>query len=71
MLFRSEASVKAFKRHWDRPVQEFMVTGDWAFERYTYQSSDTPMAGGAVVEDTGWELVIYHHDADRQVARRA
>ena len=68
-----EAYLKAFKTHWDKPVQEFIVNGDWAFERYSYKSTDTPVAGGAVVEDTGWGLVIYHHDADGKwrVARDA
>lgn len=68
-----EAYLKAYKTHWDKPVQEFTVSGDWAFERYSYKSTDTPLAGGAVVEDTGWGLVIYHHDADGKwrVARDA
>jgi ketosteroid isomerase-like protein len=68
-----EGYFKAFKTHWDKPVQEFVVSGDWAFERYSYKSTDTPLAGGAVVEDTGWGLVIYHHDTDGKwrVARDA
>jgi ketosteroid isomerase-like protein len=68
-----EGYLKAFKTHWDKPVQEFVVSGEWAFERYSYKSSDTPLAGGPVVEDTGWGLVIYHHDADGKwrVARDA
>ena len=68
-----EGYLKAFKTHWDKPVQEFVVSGDWAFERYSYKSTDTPLAGGAVVEDTGWGLVIYHRDADGKwrVARDA
>jgi ketosteroid isomerase-like protein len=65
--------VKAYKTHWDKPVQEFVVNGDWAFERYSYKSTDTPRDGGAVVEDTGWGVVIYHHDGDGKwrVARDA
>jgi ketosteroid isomerase-like protein len=68
-----EGYLKSFKTHWDKPVQEFVVNGDWAFERYSYKSADTPLGGGAVVEDTGWGLVIYHHDADGKwrVARDA
>lgn len=68
-----EAYLKGFKTHWDKPVQEFTVNGDWAFERYAYRSSDTPSGGGPVVEDTGWGLVIYHHDSDGKwrVARDA
>ena len=68
-----EGYLKAYKTHWDKPVQEFIVNGDWAFERYSYKSSDTPLAGGADVQDTGWGLVSYHHDADGKwrVARDA
>jgi hypothetical protein len=28
--------LKAYKAHWDKPVQEFVVNGEWAFERYSY-----------------------------------
>jgi ketosteroid isomerase-like protein len=65
--------IKAYKTHWDKPVQEFVVAGEWAFERYTYKSTDTPVGGGAPVEDTGWGLAIYHRDADGKwrVARDA
>ena len=68
-----EEYIKAFKTHWDKPVQEFVVSGEWAFERYSYRSTDTPTGGGAAVEDTGWGLVIYHRDTDGQwrVARDA
>ena len=68
-----EGYLKAFRTHWDKPVQEFVLNGDWAFERYSYKSTDTPLAGGAVVKDTGWGLVIYHPAADGQwrVARDA
>ena len=68
-----EAYMKAYKTHWDKPVQEFVVNGEWAFERYSYTSTDTPIGGGEVVTDTGWGLVLYHHDADGKwrVARDA
>jgi ketosteroid isomerase-like protein len=68
-----EAYLKAFKTHWDKPVQEFVVSGNWAFERYSFKSSDTPIGAGPVGELTGWGLVIYHHDADGKwrVARDA
>jgi len=64
---------KAFHTHWDKPVQEFVVSGDYAFERYSYTSTDTPVAGGKSVVDTGWGLVVYHRDADGvwRVARDA
>ena len=65
--------LQAFTTHWDKTSHEFVVAGEWAFERYSYKSTDTPKAGGAAVEDTGWGLVIYHHDADGswRVARDA
>jgi ketosteroid isomerase-like protein len=65
--------LNAFTTHWDKKSLELVTAGDWAFERYSYKSTDTPKAGGAAVEDTGWGLVIYHHDADGKwrVARDA
>lgn len=65
--------IKAYTTHWDKTAQEFKVAGEWAFERYSYKSTDTPKTGGAVVNDTGWGLVIYHHDSDGKwrVARDA
>ena len=62
-----------YHTQWDKPVQEFVVAGDWAFERYAYKSTDTPLAGGAAVTDTGWGFVVYHHDPDGKwrVARDA
>lgn len=69
----AEGYLQAFTTHWDKTSQEFVVAADWAYERYTYKSTDTPKAGGAKVVDTGWGLVIYHHDADGKwrVARDA
>ena len=68
-----EGYLAAYKTHWDKPVQEFVVNGEWAFERYSYTSTDTPLAGGAAIVGTGWGLVIYHRDADGKwrVARDA
>ena len=65
--------LEAFSTHWDKTSQEFKVAGEWAFERYSYKSTDTPKAGGAPVIDTGWGLVLYHRDADGKwrVARDA
>jgi tryptophan-rich sensory protein len=66
-------SLRTSRRHWDKPVQEFVLNGDWAFERYSYTATDTPVQGGAARVDTGWGLVIYHHDTDGKwrVARDA
>lgn len=69
----AKSYLDAFTTHWDKTSEEFKVAGEWAFERYSYKSTDTPKAGGAPVEDTGWGLVIYHHDTDGKwrVARDA
>lgn len=68
-----EGYLQTFKTHWDKTVHEFQVCGEWAFERYSYKSTDTSLADGSVYEDTGWGLMIYHHDADGKwrVARDA
>lgn len=68
-----EGYLAAYRTHWDKPVQEFVVAGDWAFERYSYTSTDTPVAGGDPVVGTGWGFVVYHHDPDGKwrVARDA
>jgi ketosteroid isomerase-like protein len=64
---------KAFRTKWEKPVQEFVVSGDYAFERYSYTSTDTPVGGGKDVVDTGWGFVVYHrdHDGTWRVARDA
>jgi ketosteroid isomerase-like protein len=64
---------------WNKSVEEFVVSGDWAFGRYTYRVSDTlvirdsSVDGGGTANDSGWGLVIYHHEPDGQwrVARDA
>jgi ketosteroid isomerase-like protein len=63
----------AYRTHWDKPVQEFVVNGDWAYERYSYASTDTSRTDGSVVRGTGWGLVLYRRDADGKwrVARDA
>ena len=59
--------------HWEKPVREFVVNGDWAYERYDWISTDTPRDGSPVVRDTGWGLLLYHRDPDGvwRVARDA
>jgi len=69
----AEGYLRAFTTFWAKQSQEFVTAGDWAFERYSYKSTDTPRGGGALVLDTGWGLLVYHHDADGRwrVARDA
>ncbi|MCB1048806.1 MAG: nuclear transport factor 2 family protein, partial [Calditrichaeota bacterium] len=59
-----ESYLGGWRTNWDKPVQEFVVSGEWAFERYSYTSTNISLADGSVVVDTGWGLAIYHHDAD-------
>lgn len=54
----------AVQTQWEKTSQEFKVSGDWAFQRYTYKVTDTVKATGEVTTDTGKGLVIYHRDAD-------
>ena len=65
--------------HWTKPVQEFQISGDWAFGQYAYTASDSVVIrdpatdGGGTSTDSGWGLVVYHHDRDGRwrVARDA
>lgn len=49
---------------WRKTSIGFTVSGDWAFERYTYVSTDTDRKSGAVTTDRGKGINIFHHDAD-------
>lgn len=64
---------KAFHTTWDKPVDEFVVVGDVAYERYHYTSTDVPVAGGKPVVDTGWGFIVFRREADGvwRVARDA
>ncbi|MDZ4775309.1 MAG: nuclear transport factor 2 family protein [Alphaproteobacteria bacterium] len=54
----------AYSTVWKKTALDFIVAGDWAFERYAYESTDTPKAGGVALTDKGKGLNIYHKDAD-------
>ena len=64
---------EAYSTQWEKTTLEFVVSGDWAFERYAYKVVDTPRSGGDAVADTGNGINIYHLDADGtwRVARDA
>ncbi len=59
-----DAYLKAYRIHWDKTTNEFVIAGEWAIERYAYKESDMPAGGGPKLEDTGKGLNVYHHDAD-------
>jgi ketosteroid isomerase-like protein len=50
--------------HWEKTSIGFVVNGDWAFERYTYKSTDTDKKTGAVTTDTGKGINIFRRGAD-------
>ncbi len=59
----------AYHTVWVKTSLEFVVENDWAYERYSYKSVDTPRADGpaagtGVVTDTGNGINIYHRGAD-------
>lgn len=65
--------------HWTKSVQDFQVSGDWAFCRYVYTASDSIVIrdpeteGGGTANDSGWGLVVYRRERDGvwRVARDA
>lgn len=54
----------AYQTKWEKTSLGFTVSGDWAFERYTYKATDTDRKTGAVTIDLGKGINIFHHDAD-------
>ena len=60
---------EAYQTVWVKTAVELVVSNDWAYERYTYKSVDTPRpdgpaAGTPVVTDTGNGINIYQRGAD-------
>jgi ketosteroid isomerase-like protein len=54
----------ATRTHWEKTSIGFVVTGDWAFERYRYQSRDIDKKTGAVTTDTGKGINIFRRGSD-------
>ena len=54
----------AYHTEWQKTSIGFTVNGDWAFERYTYVSSDTDKKTGAVTADIGKGINVYRRGAD-------
>jgi ketosteroid isomerase-like protein len=59
-----EAYFGADRTHWEKTSIGFVVSGDWAFERYTYKSTDTDKKTGAVAHDTGKGINIFRRGSD-------
>lgn len=54
----------AMETSWEKTSKEFVVAGDWAFERYTYKSVNMPHGSDDVYVETGNGINIYHLGAD-------
>ena len=54
----------AYRTRWRKTSIGFTVSGDWAFERYTYKSTDTDIMTGAVTTDVGKGINIFRREAD-------
>ena len=52
------------RTHWEKTSIGFVVNGEWAFERYTYKSTDTDKKSGTVSTDTGKGINIFRRGAD-------
>lgn len=53
-----------YATQWQKTSIGFTVSGDWAFERYTYVSTDTDRKTGAVTTDRGKGINVFHHEPD-------
>jgi len=45
-------------------AEEIVVAGDWAFERYSFAWTLTPLAGGDPIQDSGKGVHIYQRQTD-------
>lgn len=54
----------AYRTKWEKTSIGFTVIGDWAFERYEYQSTDVNKKTGAVTTDKGKGINIFRRGAD-------
>ncbi len=54
----------AYQTKWEKTALGFTVSGDWAFERYTYKATDTDRKTGVVTTDIGKGINIFHRETD-------
>jgi ketosteroid isomerase-like protein len=54
----------AYHTKWDKTPIGFTVAGRWAFERYTYTSTDTDRKTGAVTTDVGKGVNVFRLGED-------
>ena len=54
----------AYRTKWEKTSIGFTLSGDWAFERYTYKSTDTDKKTGAVTSDVGKGINVFRRGPD-------
>ena len=54
----------AYQTRWEKTSIGFTVSGDWAFERYTYKATDTDRKTGAVTTDVGKGINVFRREPD-------
>jgi ketosteroid isomerase-like protein len=65
-ILRSRAAdyVRTYHTNWQKTSLGFTVNGHWAFERYTYKSTDTDRKTGAITTDVGKGINIFRRGSD-------
>lgn len=56
--------VSMFQTEWDKTSIDFTVSGDYAFERYTYTHTDTNRETGEVMTGQGKGIIIFEQEDD-------
>ena len=59
-----EGYFAAYRTHWEKTTRELVTAGDWALEYAVERVTDTPVGGGAAVEDVCKGLIVYRRQAD-------
>lgn len=54
----------SYSTKWEKTSIGFTVSGDWAFERYTYAVTDTDRKTGVATTDKGKGINIYRKGSD-------
>jgi ketosteroid isomerase-like protein len=54
----------AYRTKWEKTSLGFTVSGDWAFERYTYKATDTDKKTGTATIYIGKGINIFRRGAD-------
>jgi ketosteroid isomerase-like protein len=57
-------SFGAYRTRWEKTSISFTVSGDWAFERYSYKSKDVDKKTAVVTADRGKGINIFRRGAD-------